>query len=176
MQTATVQQDKSPSWVRTVVVGRNPRLTFIRIILLVVICTVTFKYVFLPIRVDGSSMLPTYREGSVNFVNRLAYLWSDPRRGDVVAVRYSGKSIMLMKRVVALPGETVEFIGGQLFVNGQLVSEPYLKFKCDWNARPEHYRMGDDEYYVVGDNRSMAFEDHIQGAARRERIVGRVMR
>jgi signal peptidase I len=147
----------------------------IRVVVLVFTCLVVFKFMLLPIRVDGPSMLPTYRESSVNFVNRLAYLKNEPQRGDVVAVRYSGKSIMLMKRVVGLPGESIEFVAGRIVINGRFLDEPYLKYECDWTVRPEHFQLRDDEYYVVGDNRSMPFEDHKQGAARRERIVGKVL-
>jgi len=174
MQTTTGQQARH-SWVRTVIIGRNPKLTLIRIAVLVVTCLIVFKFVLLPIRVDGPSMLPTYREGSVNFVNRLAYLNREPRRGEVVAVRYSGQSIMLMKRIVGLPGETIEFVDGRVLINGRFLEEPYLKYECDWTVRPEHYQLRDDEYYVVGDNRSMPFEDHKQGGARLERIVGKVL-
>jgi len=174
MPNQTVQPVRH-SWVRTVIIGRNPKLTLIRIGVLVVTCLVLFKFVLLPIRVDGPSMLPTYREGSINLVNRLAYLNHEPGRGDVVAVRYSGESIMLMKRIVAKPGETIEFVDGHILVNGSLLSEPYLKYHCDWTVKPEHYQLHDDEYYVVGDNRAMSFEDHKQGVARRERIVGKVM-
>ncbi len=174
MQTDTGQQE-SYSWVRTVIIGRNPKLTFIRIAVLVATCLIVFKFILLPIRVDGPSMLPTYRESSVNFVNCLAYQNHEPRRGDVVAVRYSGRSIMLMKRIVALPGETIEFVGGRILIDGRFLNEPYLKYDCDWDAKPDPARLRDDEYYVVGDNRSMPFEDHKQGAARRERIVGKIL-
>lgn len=174
MQTESDQQE-THSWVRTVIIGRNPKLTFIRIMVLVVTCLIVFKFILLPIRVDGPSMLPTYRETSVNFVNCLAYRNHEPRRGDVVAVRYSGRSIMLMKRIVALPGETIEFMNGRILIDGRFLDEPYLKYECDWTAQPEPARLRDDEYYVVGDNRSMPFEDHKQGAARRERIVGKVL-
>ncbi len=68
MQTDTGQQE-SYSWVRTVIIGRNPKLTFIRIAVLVATCLIVFKFILLPIRVDGPSMLPTYRESSVNFVS-----------------------------------------------------------------------------------------------------------
>jgi len=179
MDTSTTSQidpaTPPSSWVRRVIVGRNPRLTAVRVVVLVAACTVVFKFCLLPIRVDGPSMMPTYREGRVNFVNRLAYLWHEPRRGDVVAVRYTGQSIMLMKRVVGLPGETIEFINGQTFINGRFLEEPYVKVDWDWTVRPPRYQLGDDEYYVVGDNRAMPFEDHMQGAARRERIMGKVL-
>lgn len=174
MQNAMVQSDKH-SWVRTVIIGRNPRLTFIRIVILVAVSVVVFKYVLLPIRVEGPSMLPTYRNGSVNFVNRLAYLYSEPKRGDVIAVRFTGPNMMLMKRVIGLPGETIEYVDGRVVVNGHFLAEPYLKNRCDWNVRPEHFQLGDDEYYVVGDNRSMPYELHEKGAARRERIMGRIL-
>lgn len=174
MQNQPIQSQK-PSWVRTVIIGRNPKLTLIRVAILIITCTVLFMYVLLPIRVDGPSMLPTYREHSVNIINRLAYNHSDPKRGDVVAVRYTGTSVMLMKRVVALPGETIEFVDGRVLINGRFLDEPYLKYSCDWSLKPDHNVMRDDEYYVVGDNRSMPFELHTQGAARRIRIIGRVM-
>lgn len=168
-------QQESPSWVRTVIIGRNPKVTLIRILVLVVTCVIVFKYVLLPIRVDGPSMSPTYRQHSINFINRLAYRNSEPQRGDVVAVRYTGQNMMLLKRVVALPGETIEFTGGHVLINGRLLDEPYLKNECDWNVKPDHSTMREDEYYVVGDNRSMPFQSHYQGGAQRARILGKIM-
>lgn len=174
MQSETVQTGKF-SWLRTIVIGRNPRLTAVRLLVAVVVILLLRAYVLLPIEVDGPSMLPNYREHSINLVNRLAYLNREPQRGDVVAIRFSGTSIMLMKRVVGLPGETVEFVNGKLVINGRPVDEPYVKNDCTWDFRPSHWQLDDDEYYVVGDNRAMHYEDHKQGSAKRERIVGKVM-
>lgn len=174
MQNETGQAAK-PSWVWTIFIGRNPGFTAIRVAVLVVAAVLLRMYVFFPIRVDGPSMLPTYKENSLNVVNALAYTRHEPQRGDVVAIRFTGRSIMLMKRVVALPGETIEFVDGQLRINGQVRDEPYLKYECNWDFKPAHWQLEDDEYYVVGDNRSMPAEDHKQGAAKRDRIVGRVM-
>ena len=174
MQNESVQH-KNPSWVRTVIIGRNPKVTLVRVAILIITCTLLFKFVLLPVRVDGPSMLPTYRERSINVINRLAYRSNEPKRGDVVAVRYTGPNMMLMKRIVALPGETIEFVNGRILINGRFLDEPYVKNACDWNGKPEHSTMRDDEYYVVGDNRSMPFEFHTQGGARRERILGKVM-
>lgn len=174
MQSETLQPGPG-SWLRTILIGRHPRRTAIRLAVLVVGNFLLWSFVLLPIRVDGPSMLPNYREHSLNVVNRLAYWRHGPRRGDVVAIRFSGISIMLMKRVVGLPGETVEWIGGRLFINGQPREEPYVKFKCSWNFRPEHWQLGEDEYYVVGDNRSMPEQLHTKGSVRRERIVGKVL-
>ena len=80
---------------------------------------------------------------------------------------------MLMKRIIGLPGETVWFHQGQVYINGQLLSEPYLKCDCDWEHEP--VVCGPDQYYVVGDNRSMPFEYHQQGRAGRDRIIGKLL-
>ena len=174
MQSETVQTNNF-SWLRTIIIGRNPRLTAVRLVVVVVVIFLLRAYVLIPIQVDGPSMSPNYREHSINVVNRLAYLNREPQRGDVVAIRFSGTSIMLMKRVVGLPGETVEFANGKLVINGRPMDEPYVKNDCKWDFRPPHWQLGDDEYYVVGDNRAKAYEDHKQGSAKRERIVGKVM-
>src|SRR5438093_11898459 len=93
-------QRSLPGWLLVILIGRNPRLTLIRIVVLVAVCVIVFKIILLPIRVDGPSMLPTYKARGINFVNRLAYARHEPQRGDVIAIRYAGTSIMLMKRIV----------------------------------------------------------------------------
>jgi signal peptidase I len=168
-----VETAAQPSFLRTVFIGRNPRITLVRIIILVIASFVVFRFVFLPIRVEGASMLPTYHERGVNFVNRLAYLFHEPRRGDVVAIRTSGISIMYMKRIVGLPGETVAFHNGHAVIDGRMLEEPYLRFESFWEHEPR--RLGPDEYYCVGDNRSMPQADHTEGKAARDRIVGKVL-
>ena len=174
MQTET-SQARQTSWLRTIIIGRHPRRTLIRIGVIVVTCFLLRAFVVLPIFVDGPSMLPTYKAGRVNFINRLAYLRHEPLRGDVVTIRLAGESVMFMKRVIGLPGETVTFSNGRLLINGRFLEEPYLKFSSNWNFVPEHSKLADDEYYVVGDNRTMPHADHTQGAAKRERIVGKVL-
>ena len=118
-------------------------------------------------------MLPTYKENQVNFVNCLAYTFHPPERGDVVAIMYTGHSIMLCKRIVGLPGEIIAFQQGHVIINGEKLDEPYVVGHCNWEHAPQ--RLGPDEYYVVGDNRSMDFEQHTQGKADRNRIVGRIL-
>ena len=162
-----------PGWLRIIAVGRNPRTTLIRILVLVAVCFVVFKFVLLPLRVSGISMEPTYHDRSINFLNRLAYLTHEPQRGDVVSIRYAGPHVMLMKRIVGLPGETIEFQNGKILINGEPLAEPYEKNPCDWTLPPE--KIGPDEFYVVGDNREMAPADHVHGRVPRERILGKVL-
>jgi signal peptidase I len=165
--------EKPVSWTQIVLVGRNPRRTLIRMVILCSVAFVFFRFVCLPIRVLGISMLPTYKSNRVNFVNRLAYLFHEPRRGDVVSVRTSGMSVMYMKRVVALPGETIAFTNGIVYINGERLNEPYLKLAAPWNIPPEVVRPG--HFFVVGDNRSMEHTNHEKGQAEKVRIVGKVL-
>jgi signal peptidase I len=161
-----------PRWLRVLAIGRRPKATLVRIAVLVVACLVTFKFILLPIRIEGISMQPTYRDGQVNCVNRLAYLRHEPQRGDIVCVRLAGTSVMFMKRIIGLPGETVAFHDGHAFINGEPLDEPYVKNSCDWEHEP--ILCGPDQYYVVGDNRSMPFQFHTQGRAERDHIVGKL--
>jgi len=159
-------------WLQVLTVGRNPKATLVRIVALCAVSFVTFKFVLLLIRIQGISMEPTLHDGQAHCVNRLAYMRHAPERGDIVSVRLAGPSVMYMKRIIALPGESVSFHNGRIFINGQLLAEPYLTEPCDWEHEP--IQCGPDQYYVVGDNRTMPFELHTQGRAAREHIVGKL--
>jgi signal peptidase I len=162
-----------PSWWQVLVIGRNPKRTLVRLLIWVATAALVSRFVLIPIRIEGVSMLPTYHDHKVNFVNRLAYWFHAPRRGDVVAIRTTGFSIMYMKRIIGLPGETVAFHRGHAVIDGALLDEPYVKYPCDWELAPE--RLGPDEYYFVGDNRNMLAVDHYKGHTHRYRIVGKVL-
>ena len=160
-------------WLQIVLIGRNPKVTLVRIVVLAVTCFVVFEFILLPARIEGISMLPTYQDRSVNLVNRLAYLRHEPRRGDVVGIRLAGYHVMYMKRIIGLPGETVAFVEGRVLINGEVLDEPYEKLPCDWSYPP--VRLGPDEYFVVGDNRTMPWERHTFGRATRDRIIGKAL-
>jgi signal peptidase I len=142
----------------------------IRVCLVALFALLFFRYVCIPIRIQGTSMEPTYRDGGFNFCWKLHYLFSKPKRHDVVTVRFAGNRVMLLKRVVALEGEQVEFRNGKLFVDGEEINEPYLRYPCNWNLPPRQVRK--DTVYVVGDNRSMPIENHYFGQASADRIIG----
>ena len=162
-----------PTWLRTALIGRRPRRTLVRILIFAPLVFLVAKFALLPIRVQGGSMLPTYKENGINCVNRLAYFRSKPKRGDVVAIRFAGPHVMLMKRIIGLPGETVAFHRGRVLIDGQPLIEPYVRWGCDWETEP--VTLGPEEYFFVGDNRSMPQMDHTFGRGARERIVGKIL-
>jgi signal peptidase I len=167
--------------VRRAIFGRNLKVTLLRAAVWAAVCVVVFKILLVHVRVDGISMLPTCPDQTNYWINRLAYVWHAPQRGDVVALRFvaAGDSIsrlepprvMLMKRIIGLPGETVAFVDGRVLINGEILDEPYEKYPCDWSL--SQVRLSANEYFVVGDNRSMPPRDHTFGKCERSRIVGK---
>ncbi len=110
-----------------------------------------FRYVVVPIRVKGISMEANYRDGRINFVNRLSYLTQTPRRADVVAIKSSTNAtvgFVYLKRIVALPGESVAISNGVLIINGQCREEPYAHHGSPWNVPLTI--LGQDEFLVIG--------------------------
>jgi signal peptidase I len=173
MRMDVVQPSGALYWLRVAAIGRKPAWTLVRMLVLVLVTIVTFKFVLIPIRVTGISMEPTYHDRSINFINRLSYLHSEPCHGDVVGIRFAGDRLMLLKRIVGLPGETISYSDGHVCINGVRQEEPYLKLSIDWEM--EGKKLGPDEYYVVGDNRSMPQEYHKEGIAKRWRIIGKTV-
>jgi signal peptidase I len=156
--------------------GKNPTWTVVRILFVVLVALILFKFVLVPIRVTGESMLPTFRNGQIKFVNKLAYKRKDPQRGDVVAVEYSGREVLLLKRVIAVPGETFQVIRGEVWINGERLSEPYVKGKIRSQSgkstgNTEPIPLGPDEFMILGDNRDLS-EGYFN---QRKQIIGKVL-
>lgn len=146
------------------------RRGLVRLFLIASIAALFFGLVCTPAFISGGSMLPTYPEYGFNFCWKPAFWFSSPRRGQVVIARYLGERVMLLKRVVALAGDTVEFRDGALLVNGVHVHEPYRKSACDWHLPPRTVEPG--HVYLVGDNRSMPIDRHKFGQLSIKRVIG----
>jgi len=142
-------------------------------VVLAVICFVTFRWVLVPIRTEGASMLPTYQTDRLNLVNRLAYVGGGPQRRDVVAIQMAGPHVLYVKRVIGLPGERVSVVDGIVNINGAALDEPYVKHRRPWQV--DEVTLGTNEYFVIGDNRGMAAGDHDFGRVDASRILGRVV-
>ncbi|MFH0911421.1 MAG: signal peptidase I [Planctomycetota bacterium] len=155
---------------KDLVIGRSPKRTLLRLIVIASIAYIVFGYVFRPMHISGASMEPTYHDGSFTFICLLKYCRHPPERGSVVAIRYLGTDVMLLKRVIGLPGERIAFHDGAAYANGRPLSEPYVTLPCDWNV--EAVEVGPEEYYVVGDNRSMPEKNHRKGRVSRYRVMG----
>jgi len=168
----------APLWQR-VLVGSNIKVTLARCVVLAAVSVVLFKFVLLPMWIDGKSMEPRYHTGGFTFINCLAYRRAMPQRGDVVGIRMPKTEALLMKRIIGLPGERVSIRRSEVYINGEPLDEPYVKFRASPPAqrpwRVEEVTLAEDEYFVIGDNRGMDQKLHAFGSASRDRIVGKVL-
>jgi signal peptidase I len=158
---------------RDLLVGRSLGRSLIRGLGLGAALLLGSHFLLTPVRAHGISMVPTYDEGQLLFVNRLAYRFGTLHRGDIVAITLKTGEAVLVKRIIALPGERVSIVDGQVLVDGQPLDEPYCKFRLPWNIAET--RLGPDEVFVIGDNRSMLEENHTFGRAPADRILGRMI-
>jgi len=158
---------------RQVLLPDPNRRSLLRLVLVALAAAVVFTQVLLPLRIQGTNMEPTYRDGAFNFCWRGQYLFAEPARGDVVAIRYAGQRVMMLKRIIALAGDTVEFRNGALWVNNRLVNEPYVRTTSAWQLRPRLVEPG--KVYVADDNRAVSLDQQIMGQVERARIVGGVL-
>ena len=155
--------------VRDFLLPRPTRGFWLRLAGVTLVAVVVFRVLLIPCVIDGESMAPTFPVHGFTFCWCGRYWFGEPRRGDVVAVRFHDR-VFFLKRIVALPGETVEFRNGVLFVDGRPLDEPYVHFICTWELPPRKVAAG--HYYVIGDNRSQPIERHRFGQVPRRRIIG----
>lgn len=155
---------------RELLIGRSLGRSLIRGLLMAALLMAASRFLIVPVRAHGISMMPTYDEGQFIFVNRLAYCFTTPRRGDVVALTLRSGEAVLVKRIIALPGESIRIERGQVFVDDRPLEEPYVKYRIPWDI--EETKLGADEVFVIGDNRSMPARLHDFGRASSGRILG----
>lgn len=151
---APPQKRRLPWYVR-IAIGGNPLYTLYRVIIWVALLFITFKFVLLGIRVHGASMEPSFLDGQVKFINRTAYLRSTPQRGDVVAIRAPDLNAVILKRVIALPGERLTIRRGEVYINGKRLEEPYTKGAA-LGLRWREHEMEPHQYWLIGDNRAIS--------------------
>ncbi len=162
-----------PGWARPLI-GKNPGMTLIRAVVFVALAVGVYKFALTPVKVFGVSMEPTYKQGKVLLVNKLAYRSQAPQRSDIVVIRMAGGSVVIIKRVIGLPGETISISKGQVHIDGEPLEEPYTgKRNETWNYGPK--QLGDDDYFVIGDNRTTHIEKQEFGLTTRKNIMGRVI-
>ena len=136
------------------------------VIILVVVLIRT--YLFTPIKVNGSSMDDTLQDGQTMILNKIDIRLNDIERFDIVVIKTH--DTYLIKRIIGLPGETIEYKEGKLYINDKEMKDPYYK---DNNTEDfEKVEIPKNYYFVMGDNRSVSIDSRIIGVVNKKDITG----
>jgi len=146
------------------------RAALIQTGIFVVIATVVFYGVCVPIRINENGMEPKYHSGRLNFCWRPRYWFSDVHRFQVVVIKLPGRRKLLVRRIVGLPGEVVTIRNGGVYIGKLLLDEPYVEHSCDWNMPSE--KVAEGSFYVMGDNRSMSSNEAMFGQVPKKSVIG----
>lgn len=136
---------------------------------------VVSRHVISAVVVQGRSMMPTLQDGDRYMLNRLTFHYRSPRRGDLVVIKDPGHQDYAVKRIVALPCESVHLKDGRVYVNGQQLDEPYLDKGTRTYAPDLKDKMiviGRGQYFVLGDNRPNSEDSRYYGAIRQDCLIG----
>lgn len=143
------------------------------VVVVIVVLMINF-FVATVFIVDGASMEPNFHTGEAVIADRWQYLFGTPERGDAVTLKFPGDPDhkKYIKRVIGLPGETVEIKNNSILINGNLLDESYLA--PGTLTLPEMSKnLGPDDYFLLGDNRTNSSDSRIWGAAPRRDLVAR---
>ena len=173
-------------------------LGFIKVFVVSAIVILLFvNFVAHPVRVDGRSMYPTLKDGEFGFTNVGGVLLNGVKRGDIVVVTMEekGQKTQWVKRVIGMPGDTIRCVNDIVFINGKVLDEtqyidPDYRQSCVdqfgyFNKVPnadntdvqdfEEVKLGDDEYYVMGDNRPYSKDSRYVGPVKKSQLFAKKM-
>ncbi len=148
-------------------------IIFIALIILIIVYIVSLQ------QVVGNSMNYTLNDRDVVILNKAKYAFFDIEYGDIVSVKFNEGNYMV-KRVIGLPGDTVQILNNKLFINGEIYEESYLDDKLSISEDFKMEHIGYDEipnnmYLVLGDNRGDSVDSRTLGLVKKEDIVGEVI-
>jgi signal peptidase I len=146
---------------------------FVETVVLALILFLAIRVFVMNYRVIGHSMEPNVHAGQYLFIDKLLYGWGEPRRGDIIVLRPpDAPGEIYLKRVIGLPAETVQVVAGVVLINGQALEEPWVLRpfpQSNWGPA----KVGDNELFVLGDNRPGSRDSRYFGMLTDDRVVGR---
>lgn len=142
-----------------------------------VIATLLNNYVGSHTRVDGNSMETTLQNGDYLLVDKLSYIMGEPKRFDIIVFQHDEENYYI-KRIIGMPGDRIQIIEGNVFVNGSILKENYGQENMEEGGLAnKEIKVGSDEYFVLGDNRNHSNDSRFEvvGNVKKSLIVGKVV-
>ncbi len=140
------------------------------------IAVASLALIYQPVKIEGNSMTPLLSNHEALIINTLVYHFEPIRRGDVVVFRYPlDATKSYIKRIVGLPGETVQIRQGLVYVNGSWIPEPYVLSQYEDLSDFGPIQVSSDSYFVLGDHRNSSNDSRVFGTVARRLIDGRAV-
>jgi signal peptidase I len=174
------QPEIIPTGDQTRPVNQKPKTTFgeifseaVKTILLALVLYFAISTVTDRVRVENISMQPTLYEGELLVVNKWAYKFGQPHRGDIIVFHHNFQPPEdYIKRIIGLPGDEVTVNVGKVYINGEQINEPYIAASPTYDGT---WTVPADELFVLGDNRNRSSDSHIWGFVPMDDVVGRAV-
>lgn len=148
-----------------------------------VVCGALFVLIYLfiaqPHRVSGRSMVPNFQDGDLILTDKISYRFGEPKRGDVIVLKYpKAESQEFIKRIIALPGDTIQLKNGFVYINDERLEESYIPPQTETDGagyirEGEIVKVENNQYFVFGDNRTNSSDSRQWGPITRGEIVGK---
>ncbi|MCD7949047.1 MAG: signal peptidase I [Erysipelotrichaceae bacterium] len=163
---------------------KNKQVLFsiVEFVIVVAITIGIFKFVAIPIRIDGSSMENTLHDNDIALINAIGVNENNIERFDIVVAYSNQLDEKIIKRVIGLPGETIKFENDVLYVNGEIVVQDFLDsdfveeskitYNVDQFTEDFEVTLGEGEYFLMGDNRLRSTDSRVLGAFTIDDIIG----
>jgi len=148
----------------------------LKIVIIALVIVVPIRYfLFQPFFIKGASMEPNFDDGQYLIIDELSYRFREPQRGEVVVFKYPHDlSQRYIKRIIGLPGETIEIKERKVLISGEILDESSYLPEGITTPDLAKITLGEEEYFVLGDNRFASSDSRLWGPLPRENIVGRV--
>ncbi len=153
--------------------------SYVKIIIKIILLTAITLTCIQPLRIEGYSMTPTLNHGSWVIINKLSYILSNPKRGDVILIKFSqnehDKYKYLVKRIIAIENDIIQIENGNTYVNNELQNENYI----EKNNKENFYKriVPQNNIFVLGDNRRISKDSRYKdiGFINVEKVIGKVL-
>ncbi len=155
----------------------------VTVVTTMIVCLIITRFFFMPVRVKGTSMYPTLYNGSIGFSSIISRRVSGIERFDIVIIYVEEKDENLVKRVIGMPGETISYNKGTLYIDGDPIDEYFLDDEYvkqqvelsyhDYFTDDFTYTLAEDEYYCLGDNRLVSSDSRFYGPFNSKDIISK---